>query len=234
MARTNRPDEAYHIPTLNFWFAISSIVLLITCVWMIWADYNRSWKVHQREFREFEISRVSNEKALAEAQLEEDDVKAKLSDAEAKLAAAEEALTGKRDEVTAVDDDISKLSKALYVAKQNFNFKGADLGKAKYDAEHDFKHYAGDAAKLKKVLTVPKIKMETLWLYLLQLVQLREQKFFPNVKLVTVLLKGGITRLVLLYGMFLVDRLVPLKIINTRKPWLHMEKSGRLKKWMVF
>ena len=83
VARTNRPDEAYHIPTLNFWFAISSIALLITCVWMIWADYDRSWKNHQREFREFEIARLSNEKALAESALEEGDVKDKLASAQA-------------------------------------------------------------------------------------------------------------------------------------------------------
>lgn len=144
MARTNRPDEVYHVPTLNFWFAVGSIILLITCVWMIEADYNRPWKQYQREFREYEITRLSKGKALAEAKLDEGDLKAKLAAATQSLADAEKLVSGKRDEITRLNAELNDLSKVFYVAKQNYNFKKADLGSARYNTEHLFKLHPED------------------------------------------------------------------------------------------
>ena len=44
----------------------------------------------------------------------------------------------------------------------------------------------------------------------------------------------GQIRLVQLYGEFLEGRLVLLRNTSTPKQWLHMKKTGHLKKWMDF
>ncbi|MEZ4272368.1 MAG: hypothetical protein R3C68_13375 [Myxococcota bacterium] len=92
MARTNRPDEAYHIPTLNVWFALSGLCLLITSVWMVWADYNRDWKQTQRDFRNLERLSLQNAKDSAEKAIKADKLKA----AQQKVAQAEQGLASKR------------------------------------------------------------------------------------------------------------------------------------------
>ena len=35
-------------------FGVASVAMLITTVWMLAADHNRSWKNYQREFRDIE------------------------------------------------------------------------------------------------------------------------------------------------------------------------------------
>ena len=34
---------------LNAVFAVSSVLLLLSTVWLVLADYNRPWRIHQRE-----------------------------------------------------------------------------------------------------------------------------------------------------------------------------------------
>ncbi|MDP7348370.1 MAG: hypothetical protein QF735_09065, partial [Phycisphaeraceae bacterium] len=34
---------------LNAVFAVSSVLLLLSTVWLVLADYNRPWRLHQRE-----------------------------------------------------------------------------------------------------------------------------------------------------------------------------------------
>jgi len=114
---------------------------------MILADYNRPWKQYQREFREYEITRLSKGKALAEAKLDEGDLKAKLAVATQNLADAEKGVSSKRDEIIRLNAELDALSKVFYVAKQSYNFKKADLGSARYDAEHLFKLHPEDREK---------------------------------------------------------------------------------------
>ena len=60
------PEMAKRVQALNVLFALSSIALLVSMSWMIWADYDREWKRHQIDFNRFEI-------AEAEAQIAEVD-----------------------------------------------------------------------------------------------------------------------------------------------------------------
>ena len=62
----DRGDTHYHVPTLNLWFLVSSLLLLISVVWMMLDDWNAPWKVYQREFRAIELGR-------AEAELQTDE-----------------------------------------------------------------------------------------------------------------------------------------------------------------
>src|SRR3990172_3060719 len=61
------PDHAYDINRLNMWFAISSILLFVFFVWMMWADFARGWKHLQAEFRRLDLAKT---KAAATQELQ--------------------------------------------------------------------------------------------------------------------------------------------------------------------
>jgi cytochrome c peroxidase len=52
MAATDQNYRSQH--TLDIIFAVSSLGMLLTIVWMFWDDYNRPYKAEQRAFREVE------------------------------------------------------------------------------------------------------------------------------------------------------------------------------------
>jgi cytochrome c2 len=149
VARTNRPDEAYHIPTLNFWFAISGIVLLITSGWMVWDDYARDWKNTQRDFRSLERARLTIEKQLTEQALSKD----KIEELKGKIKAAEDKLLAARNDVTAQKLHIERLEQHdHYTAKQAYNFAKAELGDLRYQAEEFAKHHPDAKEEIAKKL----------------------------------------------------------------------------------
>ena len=52
----DRGDTHYHVPSLNFWFLISSAAFLLTMVWTVVDDWNAEWKRYQREFRRIDLA----------------------------------------------------------------------------------------------------------------------------------------------------------------------------------
>nr|ABZ10409.1 hypothetical protein ALOHA_HF4000APKG3108ctg1g20 [uncultured marine bacterium HF4000_APKG3108] len=86
----------------------------------------------------------------------------------------------------------------------------------------------------KQLLQVQVLDQEKLWHYLLQLALLMERRSLKNALPATVLLKVVVIKLVQLYGVFWVDKLVQFLTINILKQWLHMEKNGHLRKLIVF
>ena len=64
----DRGDTHYSIPALNKWFLVSSVIILISTVWMVIDDWQRPWKAYQREFRELELARVRAEEQQLSAE----------------------------------------------------------------------------------------------------------------------------------------------------------------------
>ena len=62
-------ERYYKISLLNKWFAISSIIFVLTLLWMFQDDYARKWKEYQREFRQLEIDKTKDAYLVAEAKL---------------------------------------------------------------------------------------------------------------------------------------------------------------------
>ena len=60
MADKRAVGHAYNIDFLNVVFAVSSLFVLFTTVWMVWDDYDREWKNYQRDFTalEMEVTRA--------------------------------------------------------------------------------------------------------------------------------------------------------------------------------
>src|SRR5215472_7228628 len=80
-------------------FGISSIIMLVTTIWMMADDHNRPWKEYQRDFRNLDVQTT---KWRADEQ-ESTDYQNKTREIERKLEAAQEAFTiADRDRVVAL------------------------------------------------------------------------------------------------------------------------------------
>ncbi len=122
----DRGDTHYRVRTLNLWFAVASLALLVSAVWMVLDDWNRSWKGYQRQFREIEIARAKAEleRPQARATLEEEArLKQARVDAETKLSA-------RQDELESALDELRQLKHEQFIAteeekrlKQEFNWE---------------------------------------------------------------------------------------------------------------
>src|ERR1700737_4322194 len=63
MAATDQNYRSQH--ALDIVFALSSLAMLLSIVWMFVDDYNRPWKSEQRDFRQIE-SRLAQRLAVAQ------------------------------------------------------------------------------------------------------------------------------------------------------------------------
>ena len=52
----DKEQRYYAMPQLHRWFAVSSVVLLLSVFALILADHYRPWRAHQRDFREREVT----------------------------------------------------------------------------------------------------------------------------------------------------------------------------------
>ena len=62
--------HAYNIDFLNVVFAVSSLFLFFSTVWMVWDDYDREWKDYQRRFIELETEVTQASLELANSQVD--------------------------------------------------------------------------------------------------------------------------------------------------------------------
>lgn len=112
----------YNMKRLYQVLAISSLILVVCLVWMVIHDWNREWKVLQREFYEIEAERNMRELKLAEDELSE-----------------------KKSELASLDKKIEAARKKLHDAKviidagegsRPYSYDDLMQVKAKIDAQH--------------------------------------------------------------------------------------------------
>ena len=127
-------DPLYKIPRLNLVFAVSSILLLATALWIYWDDYNRPWKAYQREFKKLELERTQADLDATNAaiQKEQGDTLAQL---EAQLKDADASIVSKETELQAARARVEELEAAFYPADQSYKFKKAQLDVKRFEAE---------------------------------------------------------------------------------------------------
>jgi len=110
----DRGDTHYHVPHLNRWFAVSSLLLLISAVWMVIDDWSRPWKGYQREFRDIEIERARAALESAEAQ----EALAAEEAGKQELEAAERALAANQAELDAAQETLRQLRGEQFIATE--------------------------------------------------------------------------------------------------------------------
>ena len=134
MAHKN--DERYwNIKKLNKWFAISSILFLLSYVWIFYHDNDDEFKQYQREFRKLEIE-VSNKKL--ESALS--NVQDQRVEYEEKYNLELDKYNSKMVEVDSLKSNLEYVKGLFYKANMDYLFKKAEADELKYLYEDEIVH----------------------------------------------------------------------------------------------
>jgi len=126
-----RGDRLYEINFLHKWFAISSLLLFLITVAMIYADYSRGWKRYQRDFNRMQIARTRNDIQQANTALDRNrytQLNQQLEQARAEMKQNEKQV----DEIQSRKDD---LKAKHYAVEQNYRVQKAVYDEEKYAYE---------------------------------------------------------------------------------------------------
>jgi cytochrome c2 len=143
------PEMAARTRRLNLAFAASSVLLLLSLSWMVWADYDREWKRHQVRFAALERRLTEAQIQEAEQKIGPDKVKA-IRDA---VAQAERAVAARRGEVAKARAEVEHLRNGEeYRADQDYKFTKAEIDVKRYEWEEALRHGSASAAAKKAAL----------------------------------------------------------------------------------
>ena len=124
-------DERYwDINLLNKWFAISSVVFLITMVWTFIDDNDDEFKEYQREFRKLEI-----EKAEEKLIQEKSSIEGEVEDYDKLLAEAESEYSKKSQDVEKINEELGDLRASVYKVNLKYSEQKAKLDVLKFQLE---------------------------------------------------------------------------------------------------
>ncbi|MXW39113.1 MAG: cytochrome c [Acidobacteria bacterium] len=142
------PGHAHNISKLNVIFAVSSVFLLFSTLWMIWFDYSREWKGFQRQFVQMERDLTARQIQEAQQGINQADlqrVQGELQQAQTALAAEQAALEAIEAEIADLDtrrtlaDIREREIKAVYDSDKFYyeetRERGTPLGRAVSDEE---------------------------------------------------------------------------------------------------
>ena len=134
-------DERYwNINLLNKWFAISSIIFMVSMIWMFIDDNDDDFKVYQRKFRQMEIEN-EEEKLIAELEL----VKEERVIFEEKLSSAQTSFEAKNSQLLEAEKSLEGSEAKFYKANMNFLSKKSILDAEKFNYETAMLHlHEGD------------------------------------------------------------------------------------------
>ena len=129
----DRGDTHFSIPQLNTWFLVSSLLFLVTCIWMVIDDWDRAWKPYQREFRALDVAKTEHSVSALET---EGFLTAK-DNLEASLAAARERLEARSSDLEALEEEVYELKEKAYTREQEAKAKKASFGWERYVTEEE-------------------------------------------------------------------------------------------------
>src|SRR5271157_4381414 len=120
-------EETYRRqPTLHIMFAISSIAMTLSIIWMIMADHLRPWKQVQREFHVVEREKL---KAVEQATLEkrQGDVQNQINELDRKIKEAEQGAAQRAADLNRLDKELNTLLARTEKLDTRRKFKKAEL-----------------------------------------------------------------------------------------------------------
>ncbi|MCA9401451.1 MAG: hypothetical protein KC713_07475, partial [Candidatus Omnitrophica bacterium] len=128
-----KDDRYYNIETLNKWFAIVALILLFALMGLFAKDYNRKWKDHQKEFKQYEVekSRVKFDKVSLELE-DNQEYQALLKE----LEALEQTTAAECAQNEALAKEIDDMRAKENIVQQKYKFTKAELDAAKYRFEY--------------------------------------------------------------------------------------------------
>ena len=131
MAAKKPSDLHYHTPTLTKFFALASIALVVTTLWMVLDDHNRQWKKIQQEFIDFDTAKTKAEIEAAQAEIspqEQERLWVGLDEARSRLGEQLEGMNAGRADFRSAAD-------ALYRVDQSWRHAKAYHATARYEYE---------------------------------------------------------------------------------------------------
>lgn len=132
----NKQDERYwNINLLNKWFAITSVLFILSMVWMFIDDNDDDFKVYQKTFRKMEVetAKVKLEDAVSEVKEEQKLYLDKLKKAESNFEA-------KKEKIQQINEQITELKAQHYKANMDYLHKKAEIDALKYLVEKEKSH----------------------------------------------------------------------------------------------
>ena len=146
----DRGDTHYHVPHLNLWFLVSSLMFLATMVWTVIDDWNGEWKQYQRDFRALELAKSRTELAALEAE--------GAFDTEAELRARAEQAQSRLDEKV---DEFAEAEREAYKRKED-RFKIEEEFKSEKSLLNWWIFLGEEEIQDDPELTVPQVEAEEL------------------------------------------------------------------------
>ena len=126
-------DERYwDINLLNKWFAISSIVFLLSMVWTFIDDNDDEFKEYQREFRKLEIAITENN-----LKLEQQVIEGKTEDLDIALEKAQSDYDTNSELVKSINDKLGKLRAGFYKINLKYAEQKAKMDVLKFELESE-------------------------------------------------------------------------------------------------
>lgn len=102
-------DTMYRMPRLNKLFAVSSLAMLASILWLIWDDTDRAWKRHQDDYMDAQVS-LHHLDALI---MQTDEKRRELEAARTRLEAARQRVAAQAETVAALEREQSETAGRL-------------------------------------------------------------------------------------------------------------------------
>jgi mono/diheme cytochrome c family protein len=131
MAEKKGVGHAYNVDFLNVVFAVSSLFLFLSVIWMVWDDYDREWKNTQRRFTQLEVEVTRTQ--LDQAGRAVDRGKIQQLDAERK--SAQQNVTANQQKVADLQSKLADIDTRLYRATLDYQYAKATYDQNRYDFE---------------------------------------------------------------------------------------------------
>ena len=131
----NNDERYWNINLLNKWFAISSIIFLISFIWMFYFDNDDEFKIYQRDFRKLAVQ-VSEEKLNIALDIAKDERKTYESKYDSEL----RVYNSKISQIDSLDNSLNYTTGLFYKANMDYLFQKAEADGLKYLYEDEIVH----------------------------------------------------------------------------------------------
>lgn len=134
-------DTLYRMSRLNRWFALSSLSLLVSLVWLIWEDYDRPWRGFQDDYMVVQAALAH----LDYLNTQTESYRAKVADARQGVADARAAVVGRAQERAELEEELRSLNDQHDGIKITFGNAEALLQVTRNDYEVARSTYGSDS-----------------------------------------------------------------------------------------
>jgi cbb3-type cytochrome oxidase cytochrome c subunit len=148
MAAGPTQETVYQTKALSKWFAIGSIILLVSVVWAAIQDYARPWKEYQRQYKAIAENSARRQIERVEAMMANSKQLDKIKNLDAEIAKLEKQMN-LDTLIKEIDEGIERREGEYYKVNSQYQGAKANLDALLYKVEHSLLEDPEHAVKLK-------------------------------------------------------------------------------------